>query len=126
MNVLKVGILSYEEMKARTIAIARGEFMPSQDEPKVFFTSLKSLANVLSEDNKLLLRMIKEHQPESISDLEKLTGRKTSNLCRTLHTMEKYGIVRLERNDAVSKRMSGRMPIKPIVIADSIDLKMTL
>jgi predicted transcriptional regulator len=79
MNVLKVGILSYEDMKARTIAIARGEFMPSQDEPKVFFTSLKSLANVLSEDNKLLLRMIKEHQPESISDLEKLTGRKTSN-----------------------------------------------
>jgi len=58
MNALKVGIIPYEEMKVRTIAIARGELKPSHDEPKVFFNSLKSLANVLSEENKQLLRLL--------------------------------------------------------------------
>ncbi len=58
MSALKVGIISYEEMKARTIAIARGELKPSPDEPKMFFNSLKSLADVLSEENKQLLRLL--------------------------------------------------------------------
>lgn len=58
MSALKVGIISYEEMKARTIAIARGELKPSPDEPKIFFNSPKSLADVLSEKNKQLLRLL--------------------------------------------------------------------
>jgi predicted transcriptional regulator len=58
MSALKIGIISYEEMKARTIAIARGELKLSPDEPKIFFNSLKSLADVLSEENKQLLRLL--------------------------------------------------------------------
>lgn len=126
MNTLRIGILPYEEMKTRTIAIARGDLKPSHNEPKIFLSSLKSLANVLSEQNQELLRIIREHHPESISDLEKLTGRKSSNLSRTLHTMEKYGLVRLESNTAGNKRLNGRMPIKPVVIVDSIDLRMSI
>jgi len=34
-NVLKVGIASLEQYKARTMAIARGGYVPSPDEPKV-------------------------------------------------------------------------------------------
>lgn len=58
MSTLRIGIASYMQMKARTMAIARGELRPGPDEPKVWFTSLASLANVLSEDNRTLLRQI--------------------------------------------------------------------
>ena len=35
MKTLRVGIANYEEMKARTIAIARGLHKSAPDEPKV-------------------------------------------------------------------------------------------
>jgi len=40
MKTLRVGIASYEQMKARTLAIARGEYRPAAGEPKVWFLSL--------------------------------------------------------------------------------------
>jgi predicted transcriptional regulator len=39
MTTLKVGIASYEDMKARTMAVARGEQGIAPDEPTVWFTS---------------------------------------------------------------------------------------
>jgi predicted transcriptional regulator len=39
MTTLKVGIASYEEMKARTMAVVRGERRIAANEPKVWFTS---------------------------------------------------------------------------------------
>ena len=39
MKTLRVGIASYEEMKARTLATARGEARVTLGEPKVWFTS---------------------------------------------------------------------------------------
>lgn len=48
MTTLKVGIASYEEMKSRTMRIARGEQRVSPREPKVWFTSTESFAKVLS------------------------------------------------------------------------------
>ncbi len=35
MKTLKVGIASYEDMKARTLAIARGELRAKPGDPKV-------------------------------------------------------------------------------------------
>jgi len=49
MRTLRVGIASYEQMKARTVAIARGKYRPEADEPKVWFTSAESFARVLSD-----------------------------------------------------------------------------
>lgn len=62
-RTLKVGIASYEDMKARTMAIARGELRPSKDEPKVWFTSLESLAKVLSDRNRALVERIARRPP---------------------------------------------------------------
>jgi predicted transcriptional regulator len=50
MNKLRIGIASYADMKARTMAIARGEYKPGKDEPKIGFTSIRSLAKVLSRN----------------------------------------------------------------------------
>ncbi len=97
MNTVVIGILPQEQIRARMLAIARGEYQPKPDEPRIWFTSMKSLAEVLSDDNRALLRVIEEMQPESISSLAEVTGRKPGNLSRTLKTMARYGIVELRR-----------------------------
>lgn len=99
MTTLKVGIASYEEMKARTLRVARGEQRVGAGEPKVWFTSTESFAKVLSAGNRDLLRVIAERAPGSLDELATLTGRKKSNLSRTLKTMAGYGLVRLERGE---------------------------
>ena len=38
-----IGIMSYEKMKKRNIAIARGEYTPMHADPKVFFPSANSI-----------------------------------------------------------------------------------
>ena len=95
MKTLRVGIASYEEMKARSLAIARGRYEPSAGEPKVWFTSAESFARILSNRNRALLRIIAESAPDSLTRLAELTGRKKSNLSRTVKTMERYGLLRL-------------------------------
>ncbi len=99
METLKVGIISKEQYKARTIAIAKGEHKPKEDEPKVWFESVKSMAQVLSNENQQLLKTILENKPQSLKELENLTGRAKSNLSRTLKTLERYGIVELHKEN---------------------------
>lgn len=99
MKTLRVGIASYEDMKHRTLAIARGERRPARNEPKVWFTSAESFAKVLSDKNRALLQTIAEAEPGSLAELERLTGRRKSNLSRTLKTMERYGFVRLKKGE---------------------------
>jgi len=95
MGTLKVGIANYEEMKARTLAIANGELKPKRNDPKVWFTSIESFAKILSDKNRVLLDLINEKNPASMAELAELSGRAKSNLSRTLHTMERYGLVEL-------------------------------
>lgn len=96
MTVLTIGIASPADYKARTMAIARGEHRPAADEPKLWFPSLESLAKILSDRNRALLALIAEECPESLQALADRTGRAKSNLSRTLKTMERYGLIRLE------------------------------
>jgi predicted transcriptional regulator len=97
-NVVKIGIMSKEDYKHRTIAIAKGNYVPRNEEPKIWFESLQSMAQVLNSENQKLLQLIMENHPQSLKELEELTGRSSSNLSRTLKTMARYGIVELEKN----------------------------
>ena len=87
--------------------------------PKIWFNSIKSLANILSEENQRLLRLIADTQPQSIKELEEATGRKANNLLRTLRTMENYGFVKLVE-DIQGK---GRAPLIPKVIYGTADIE---
>ena len=89
-KTLKVGIASYEEMKDRTLRVARGELKPGPDEPKVWFTSAESFAKVLSDRNRALLAEIAAGAPASLAELAARTGRQKSNLSRTLKTLARY------------------------------------
>ena len=117
MKTLKVGVSTYAEMKARTVAIARGEHRVA-DEPRVWFTSTESFAKVLSAGNRQLLRIISEAAPGSIEELAELTGRAKSNVSRTLKTMAGYGLVRLEPGE--------RGRLAPKVIYDRVELGLAI
>ncbi len=99
MKTIKVGIMSMEQYKQRTIDIAKGIYKPKKDEPKVWFESVKSMAQILSNENQDLLRVILDNHPKSLKELEELTGRAKSNLSRTLKTLERYGIVELHKQN---------------------------
>jgi len=47
---VKVGVLSREEYKKRTIAIAKGVYVPKKDEPKIWFESVKLLYQTLNKE----------------------------------------------------------------------------
>jgi predicted transcriptional regulator len=97
MKAIVVGILPQPRIRERMLAIARGEYKPKATEPKIWFTSMRSLAEVLSDDNRALLKVIQAAKPQSIAVLAKMTGRKPSNLSRTLKTMSNYGFVEMKR-----------------------------
>ena len=113
-KILTVGVMSYEDMKARTMAIARGELRPSKSDPKVWFTSIESVAKVLSARNRELLEQIATQQPASLAELETISGRARSNLSRTLRTMEKYGLVTLEPGE--NRTIRPRVPYDRIKV----------
>ena len=95
--------MSKELYRQRTIDIAKGIYKPKVEEPKVWFESIKSMAQILSSENQSLLQVILDNHPKSLKELEELTGRAKSNLSRTLKTLERYGIVALhkEKNSLV-------------------------
>lgn len=97
MKKVVIGILPQDKIRERMLAIARGEYKPGRGEPRVWFTSMKSLAEVLSDRNRALLNVIADTKPESLQELAKLTGRQASNLSRTLKTLEGYGFVELKK-----------------------------
>jgi len=59
---------------------------------------MATMAAVLSEDNRALLRVIRDQQPKSLTALAALTGRRVPNLSRSLRMMEGYGLVKLKRD----------------------------
>lgn len=88
------------------------------EEPRVWFTSGESFARVLSDGNRALLALIAEREPGSLAELAALSGRAVSNLSRTLRTMERHGLVELQRGE-------GRM-LRPRVRYRGIRLDLTV
>ena len=118
MKTLRIGIANYGRMKARTVAIARGEHQPARGEPTVWFTSVESFAKVLSQRNRELLAMIAQEKPGSLTELAALAGRNKSNLSRTLKTMSQYGLVELKQGQ--------RGTLIPRVPYDQVSLDVSL
>lgn len=114
MKTLKVGIMPSDKFQQRVLDIAAGRYKPAAGEPKIWFSSLKSLAEVLNENNTRLLALIEKSKPESLKELAELSGRQSSNLSRTLKTFERYGIVELRKENKL---------LKPIVKATDFQIE---
>ncbi|MFK0570481.1 transcriptional regulator [Endozoicomonas sp.] len=110
-KVMKIGIMPKEAYRARLLAIAKGQYTPVRGEPKIWFESFQAAAQLLSNENIELLRLMAKAKPESIKALSELTGRKDNNLSRILKSLEKHKIVRLEKTSGNCK--------KPVPLATS-------
>ncbi|WP_066917799.1 HVO_A0114 family putative DNA-binding protein [Steroidobacter denitrificans] len=66
--------------------------------PTIWFASWRRLAGVLSDENRALLRLMRDRQPRTLQELAELSGRAASNLSRTLRNLEQHGLVRLHRS----------------------------
>ena len=113
MKVIKIGIAPQEKIRERVLAIAKGEIKPKASDPTIWFTSMRSLSQVLSDENRALLDVIRTARPASISELADITGRKQGNLSRTLKTMSRYGLVKMEKNER---------SVRPIAHAESYQI----
>ena len=113
MRKIVIGIMSQDKIRKRILDIARGDYKPKKNEPKVWFPSMKSVAEVLSDRNRALLNMIAEMQPETLTELADAAGRQMSNLSRTLRTMEHYGFVELRKE---------KRSVKPVVKATEFEI----
>ena len=113
MKKIVIGIMPQDMIRKRVLAIARGDYKPKRNEPGIWFPSMKSVAEVLSDQNRALLKMIAEMQPETLTELADAAGRQMSNLSRTLKTMEHYGFVELRKNNR---------SVKPVVKATEFEI----
>ena len=86
---------------------------------KVWFESVQSMAQVLRSENQELLKIINEHKHrgESLKELELVSGRKRSNLSRTLKKMSRYGSVELVKQER---------KVKPLVKATDFKVEFGL
>lgn len=109
-----IGVMPEEMIRARMLAIVKGKYKPEEGEPKVWFTSMNALAQVLSNENIALLRLMNEQKPETITELAEMSGRQKSNLSVTLKTLNSHGFVRLEK--------VGRS-IKPVAVFTDFDIQ---
>ncbi len=51
LKTIIVGIMPKEDYKNRTMEIVTGRYKPRKDEPKIWFESIKSMAQILSNEN---------------------------------------------------------------------------
>jgi predicted transcriptional regulator len=97
MSVIKVGILPVEEQRKRALEIASGKRKRHSDDPKIYFPSMAAAARILSDENMALLKVIREQHPESVDELAQKVGKPQSNVSRSLHAMESFGLVELKK-----------------------------
>gem|GEM_PF-1532869 len=65
MKVIRIGIAPQQRIRERVLAIAKGEVKPMASDPKVWFTSMRSFSQVLSDENRALLDAIRTAEPTS-------------------------------------------------------------
>jgi len=59
MRTIKVGIMPKEKMKEYTLAIAKGEIKPDPSAPKIFFPSMRAMAEAFNDNSQALIAAIR-------------------------------------------------------------------
>jgi predicted transcriptional regulator len=111
---VRIGIMSEQLIRIRLLAVAQGKYKPQENEPKIWYTSINAISQILRPENIELLRLIDSERPESLTKLSELTGRAKSNLSNTLKVLSEKGFVRLEQGNGKS--------IKPVALYTDFEI----
>jgi predicted transcriptional regulator len=107
--------MGFKKFQRYTMAIACGDYKPRKNEPKIWFESIEACMQILSTKNIELLKLIEKQKPESIEHLARISGRKKSNLSRTLKTFQRHRLV-----DLIEEKRRKR----PIALATQFDIQL--
>jgi predicted transcriptional regulator len=98
-RILCIGIAPRDRIHTRMLDIAKGAKRQQPSEPRVWFTSWEALARVLSKKNMLLIEMIRDAEPRSVTELAKKVGRSKTNVLRSLKVLKEFEIVDFEEGE---------------------------
>lgn len=119
-------IKSLDDLEKEMRAVARGEIPAPKDAAKPSFNSIEALVRILTPENRELLSVIRDKNPQSIADLERLTGRASPNLLRTLTKLETVGLVslRTEGKRTIPTALAGtfHVEIDPYTMNDRVQV----
>jgi len=79
-------------------AAARGEEQGLEEAAQPSFNSVNALFRLLTAENRRLLALIRDHQPDSVAQLALLSGRSQPNLTRTLGKLAQAGFVAMKQD----------------------------
>jgi predicted transcriptional regulator len=102
-RILHIGIAPKDRIHQRMLEIARGARRQQPGEPRMWFTSWEALARVLSKKNMLLIEMIRDAEPQSVTELAKKVGRSKTNVLRSLKVLRELEIVDFEEGEGGRK-----------------------
>ena len=101
-RILHIGIASPKYIHRRMIETAKGR-AKSSNEPRIWFTSYEALARVFSKQNMLLIEILREYEPNSVTELASKVGREKTNVLRSLKTLKEFEIVEFEEKEGGRK-----------------------
>lgn len=117
-----------EKTKTREITIVEegGTFATffkkfSSESKEYDFEGLSSLRKVLSNEKARLLHIIKTKKPLSIYALAKILKRDFKAVSSDIILLERFGFI-----DLISEKSGKRERLRPIIIVDSINIKIKI
>jgi predicted transcriptional regulator len=118
-------VQSLKALEAEMRAVARGEIAAPADAAAPSVESAEALIRLLTPENRLLLRTIRDARPQSVAELARLTNRAEPNLLRTLGKLEAFGLleIRTVERRRVPTALIGklRVEIDPYAMMDRIE-----
>ena len=118
-----------DKSKTREITIVddRGAFttffkrLAGESDDGYDFEGLTALRHILSNQKAKLLHVIKTRSPASIYALAKLLSRDFKSVNNDVKLLERFGLV-----DLVSEKTGKRARLKPILVIDTLVIKLKL
>lgn len=110
----KYKVQSLQSLRNEMKSVVRGERPAPGDASKPSFNSLDAMVRLLTPENRQLLAIIRDRNPQSVAELVKMSGRAQPNLTRTLAKMVAAGFITM--NAAAGRRKAPSVVIKKIVV----------
>jgi predicted transcriptional regulator len=115
MTELKIGIMPGREYQQYILDVVSGKRRIDPAMPTMMFSNIESLTRLIFA-NLDLLELIAQQRPKTMAELSQLSGRRPSNLSRTLKSLELHGLISLEDSPA------GRGK-KPVLLVSSLNIQ---
>lgn len=119
-------IQSMADLEAEMRAVARGEKEAPKNAARPSVESADVLLRLLTPENRILLKIIRDDHPQSVADLARLAGRAEPNLLRTLAKLEAVGLIEMRtvgrRRVPLPLARQLRVEIDPCALNDRVEL----